>query len=88
MRKCMYAVEGCKDYQDPSMKILSWMAIGREKQQRLINTPWGHPGLPKPELTKHEVAQIAEKEISKVTRIAKKYLLKFVLFVLFYLFFI
>ena len=26
-------------YQDPSMKILSWMAIGRGKKHTLINTP-------------------------------------------------
>ena len=26
-------------YQDPSMKIPSWMAIGRGKKQTLINTP-------------------------------------------------
>ena len=28
-----------QDYQDPSMKIPSWMAIGRGKKQTLINTP-------------------------------------------------
>ena len=26
-------------YQDPSMKIPSWMAIGREKKQMLIKYP-------------------------------------------------
>ena len=28
-----------QDYQDPSMKIPSWMAIGRGIKQTLINTP-------------------------------------------------
>ena len=41
----------------------------------------GHPGLPKPDLPKHEVARIAECGISQVTRIAERKKINFCWFV-------